>query len=395
MIRNRQLLFPLLFLVMGFQYATAQEPGHTLLWDSTVPLPESGELPVIRDAEFHVIKKWNKAADGYTFLHGVGLAWHKNKLYASFGHNQGAENTVSEEAHFRVSEDHGKSWGPLRKIDAGDEENLAVSHGVFLSHEGRLWAFQGSYYGRMKDIHTRTYLLDEHTNEWRKLGVVLKDGFWPMNQPVRMADGNWIMPGFAAGPYSNDHVFPAAVAISHGDDFTKWDFEKIPVAEGIKRMWGESSIIASGKTIHSIARYGGDAVALVAVSQDSGRTWSPSSVSNLPMTTSKPASGVLSTGERFLVCTTAKNNGGKRTPLTIALSKPGESRFSRVFVIRRSFHGRGPGESARQLSLSYACATEHDGKLYVGYSNNGGRRGNLNSAELAVIPIKSLRNNSQ
>jgi hypothetical protein len=33
---------------------------------------------------------------------------------------------------------------------------------------------------------------------------------------------------------------------------------------------------------------------------------------------------------------------------------------------------------------------EYDGNLYVGYSNNGGRRGNLNSAELAVIPIKSL-----
>jgi hypothetical protein len=33
------------------------------------------------------------------------------------------------------------------------------------------------------------------------------------------------------------------------------------------------------------------------------------------------------------------------------------------------------------------CAS---GKLYVGYSNNGGRRGNLNSAELAVIPIESL-----
>jgi hypothetical protein len=33
---------------------------------------------------------------------------------------------------------------------------------------------------------------------------------------------------------------------------------------------------------------------------------------------------------------------------------------------------------------------EYDGNLYVGYSNDGGRRGNLNSAELAVIPIKSL-----
>jgi hypothetical protein len=109
------------------------------------------------------------------------------------------------------------------------------------------------------------------------------------------------------------------------------------------------------------------------------------------MATSKPAAGTLSTGQRYLICTTAKNNGGKRTPLTIAVTAPGENLFQKVFVIRRSQHGDEPGESADALSLSYPCAIEHDGHLYVGYSNNGGRRGNLNSAELAIIPIQALR----
>jgi hypothetical protein len=108
------------------------------------------------------------------------------------------------------------------------------------------------------------------------------------------------------------------------------------------------------------------------------------------MATSKPAAGTLSTGQRYLICTTAKNNGGKRTPLTIAVSRPGENSFSKVFVIRRSRHDDQPGESADSLSLSYPCAIEHDGQLYVGYSNNGGRRGNLNSAELAIIPIEQF-----
>ena len=108
------------------------------------------------------------------------------------------------------------------------------------------------------------------------------------------------------------------------------------------------------------------------------------------MTTSKPAAGILSTGQRYLVCTTAKANGYKRTPLTIALSEPNENQFSKVFVIRRSRHDGKLGESADRLKLSYPCAMEYDGKLYVGYSNDGGRHGNLNSAELAVIPIKSL-----
>jgi hypothetical protein len=112
--------------------------------------------------------------------------------------------------------------------------------------------------------------------------------------------------------------------------------------------------------------------------------------SNLPMATSKPAAGMLSNGQRYLVCTTAANNGGKRYPLTIAISKPGEEVFSQVFVIRHAEHS-GPGESNPKASLGYPCATEHEGKLYIGFSNSGGRAGNLNSAEMAVIPIERLR----
>jgi len=367
-----------------------EPPARFPLWDESVELPVADELPELEDVEFHVIKKWDKPADGYTFLHGVALAWHKGKLFASIGHNKGAENTVTEEAQFRVSEDGGKTWGPLQVIDAGEEEDLAVSHGVFHSHEDSLWAFQGGYYGKMKNIHTRAYRLDDETGEWEKLGVVVEDGFWAINQPVRMDDGNWIMPGGSFGLYSNDSVFPAAVAISQGDDFTKWDFVKIEADEGIRRMWGESSLFVDGSKVTNIARYGGGAQALVAVSEDYGRTWTSSAISNLPMATSKPAAGILSTGQRYLVCTTAKNNGGRRSPLTIAVSRPGENQFSQVFVIRRSQNPDHPGESADRLSLSYPYATEHEGKLYVGYSNNGGRKGNLNSAELAVIPIAAL-----
>lgn len=361
------------------------------LWDDAFPLETADELTELSDVKFHVIKKWDQPRDGYTFLHGVGLAWHKGRLFASFGHNKGEENTVSEEAHYRVSEDAGATWGPLQEIDAGEEENLAVSHGVFLSHNDSLWAFHGAYYNSMDRIHTRAYKFDDATNQWRKLGIVLQEGFWPMNQPVRMDDGNWVMPGFLGKRYSGDKAFPAAVAISHGDDFTQWDLIPIPVGEAITRMWGESALYVDGKIVINIARYGGAAMALAAKSTDFGRTWSPSVVSNLPMTTSKPAAGVLTNGQRYLVCTTVKNNGGKRSPLTIAVSRRGENEFSKAFVIRQSILKDQPGESAERLSLSYPYAIEHNGKLYVGFSNNGGRRANLNSAELAVIPIGCLR----
>lgn len=370
--------------------AIPKSPERFPLWNESETLRVAADQPQLEGVQFHVIKKWDKPKDGYTFLHGVGLAWHKGKLYASFGHNKGAENTVTEEAQYRVSDDGGETWGPLQVIDAGEEENLAVSHGVFLSHAGKLWAFHGAYNGFMENIHTRAYSLDEATGKWVKRGEVIGNGFWPMNQPVKMADGNWIMAGGLFGPYSNASIFPPAVAISHGDEFTQWDMVSIPVDGEIHRMWGESSIFVDGSTVYSIARYGGGAQALIAVSTDYGRSWTPTEISNLSMATSKPAAGILSTGQRYLVCTTAKDNGGKRTPLTIAVSRPGENRFSKVFVVRRSQNPDNPGESADRLSLSYPCAVEHEGKLYVGYSNNGGRKGNLNSAELAIIPIEEL-----
>ena len=386
------------FAILVGCHLVAAEPA--MLWDPAVPLPHAVDMPVIAGTRFAVIKPYEFEQDGYRFLHGVGLAWHKNRLYASFGHNKRAENTGSEEARGRVSDDGGRTWGETFTIDSGDEPDLAVSHGVFLSHGGRLHAFMGAYYGTMKRVHTRGYVLDEASGRWNPLGVLVEGGFWPLQEPQRMEDGNWIMAGISArGDASAGGVNPPAVAISRGDDFTTWDLVVIPVAEGLGTVWGESTLVAQGRRITNIARYGARALALVATSDDYGRTWTPSRPSNLTMTTSKPYAGRLSSGEPYLICTTTVDSGSKRTPLTIALGPPGESTFSRVLVIRRSEHD-GEVESHPGAQLSYPYAIEHDGQLHVGYSNSGGGVGrvgegrqlwNNNSGELAVIPVAALR----
>ena len=353
-------------------------------------VPKCAELPVPDGVEFRVIKANEPEQDGYQWLHGVGLAWHKGKLYASFGHNKGEENSRGEAAHGRVSSDGGKTFGEVFVIGAGDEPDLSISHGVFLSHGGALWAFHGAFYGRMGRIHTRAYTLDEATGRWQPKGVVVEGGFWALNQPVRMSDGNWIMAGIRGRVTGEPNENPAAVAISHGDDFTQWDLVSIPAPANLK-MWGESAVIVEGPRVMNIARYGAKPLALVAESADYGRTWTASAPGNLPMATSKPCAGLLSNGQRYLVCATTADSGGRRNPLTIAVSRPGEKLFSKIFIIRPAVFPAGPGDSHERASLSYPCATEHDGKLYVGFSNSGGRGGNNNSAELAVIPIDALK----
>jgi hypothetical protein len=386
--------------VVGMLPSCRRAAGPTRLWHASEP-PPAAAIPVIEGVRFSVIKAYEFPQDGYRFLHGVGLAWHAGRLYASFGHNRGGENTATEEARGRASDDDGVSWGEVFTIDPGEEPDLAVSHGVFLMHAGRLHAFMGAFRGEMQEVHTRGYLLDDATGRWEPRGVLIEGGFWPLQEPVPLDDGNWIMAGMSArGDAAGGGRHPPAVAISHGADFSRWDLVEIPLAEDLgPDVWGESGVIVAGSKITNIARYGSGAVALVAVSDDYGRRWTPSRPSNLPMATSKPYAGRLSTGEPYLIGTTTADSGNLRSPLTIALGSPGGSTFSRILVIRRGLHA-GPGESHPEAQFAYPYAVEHAGHLYVAYSNSGGGAGrvgtgrelwNNNSAELAVIPLAALR----
>ena len=163
------------------------------LWGGDA-IPKAADIPLLEGVEFHVIKKQRPDTDGCNWTLGVGLAWHKGKLFASYGFNQGGENTPTEEAHVRVSSDGGQTWGAPVVMDHG-EGDLGVSHGVFLSHKDRLWAFMGAFYDKFQRTHTRAYTLNENTGDWEPQGVVVDAGFWPMQEPQKMADGNWIMAG--------------------------------------------------------------------------------------------------------------------------------------------------------------------------------------------------------
>jgi len=395
-------------------------PPRTARRVETFEIWGGGEIPPVRDlqaaegVEIHVIKPWEQEVDGYSFLHGVAVAWHKDRLYASFAHNKGAENSPTEEARGRYSEDGGKTWSDPFTIDPGGAgqsgsapreapsgeyltpgadgtvaksepaSGTGVSHGVFLSRGDELWAFHPRFETHIGNAIMHAYTLGPSTGAWTDRGPVMDEVFFPTSEPVKMDDGNWIMAGFNTKPGWN--YAEAAVAISRGDDLMKWD--RVVIPRGPAKMWGESAIIVQGARILNVARTQDERwpSLLVAVSEDHGRTWTPSQPSNLPFVTSKPNAGILSNGQRYVIGTTDIDNPKSRVPLTIAVSKPGEEKLSKIFIIKS---GMG----------SYPHATEHNGKLYVGYSASPGRElppaegrfaWNRNAAELAIIPIDSL-----
>ena len=369
---KKSVVFTIASVLSHFCVATvvAQKPLPALarselakLWDGAA-IPNAADVPLAKGVQIHTIKRGAKGL----WMKGVHVAWHKDKLYAQFGYNdklnEQGENSPGEQVHYSTSVDNAETWTETVPIASGEGE-MGISHGVFLSYKGELWSFNGSFSGKIGRVHTRAFTLNEDTNQWEPKGAIIEGGFWPLQEPLKMDDGNWIMAGARVG---DGH--PAAVAISKGDDFTQWDLVVIPKAPG--KMWGESSVIIDGRRIINIARYGSAALALVAESNDFGRTWTPSQPSNLPMATSRPFTGTLSTGQHYLVCSTTADGGAHRWPLTIAVTQPGEMLFQRILSLN---NGKG--------AFVYPGAAEHNGILYVGYTNG-------HTPEIAVVPVSSL-----
>jgi len=375
-------------------HAGVAVPDAYPLWDFEKTPPAAAETPLLDGVRFEVVKRREIEADGYNWLHGMACVWHEGLLYTFWGHNKGSENTPTEVAQGRHSADGGRTWSPVWMI-APHTESEGRSHGVFLSHEGTLWAFLARFGEAFGNLRTEAYVLNSEPADaedadldWELRGTII-DGFWPMDEPIRMGDGNWIMAGMDI-PDGHRWAWPA-VAISRGDDFTAWERILLPVPEDMRNIWGESTVLVDeGEILVIIRARGQHPNAQVSRSLDFGRTWSDVQWTNLPMPCTKAYAGHLSTGQRYLAGTTVRGHGNRRTPLTIAVSKPGEQVFSQVFRIRDAVFPQGPGESAESGRLSYPYAVEHDGYLYVVYSNCGGRGGNRNSGEMAVIPISAL-----
>ena len=362
------------------------KPVRFQLWEGKAPA--AIDIPKLEGVRFETVKAHEPEVDGYEFLHGVDLSRYRGALFACWGANKGKENTITEVLLGRRSMDDGKTWGSVEMIGPGggpeDARTEANSHGVFLEYDGRLWAFAARFgrgKGRFKGLGMEAFVLNEDTDAWESQGVVAK-GVWPLQKPIRLADGNWFVCGC-------DENWIASAAISHGDDLTKWDTVKIPT-DG--RIYTEANAWVDGNEITLIMRNhspieGKFNCAAVAISKDGGRTWSDVGESDLPMTTSKPCAGILSTGQRFLICTNNRDHGGKRHPLTIAVSRPGEKKLCRMWRIRGAIRA-GAKDEKEPRNLAYPAAVELDGNLYVVYSVGHGM--NINKAELAVIPIEKL-----
>ena len=245
-----------------------------------------------------------------------------------------------------------------------------------MNHQGRLWTFAarfgtGTPGRRFPGLCAEAFVLNEHSDKWNSQGVVMTN-CWPYDEPVRMANGNFITGG-------QDKDGLPVVAISHRDDVTKWDSILIPYDRRLRPSFAETTVTTLDNQVIAVIR-GGGGVAWVSTSDDFGRTWSKASTSNFPMPRAKACLGKLSTGQLYLI-----SNFKDRDTLVISVGKSGKKTLSSMWRVRhgKSEPPRFPG-AAKSKQWSYPYGYEHNGTLYIVYSIG------KEDCGLSVIPVNSL-----
>lgn len=373
---------------------------YEILW-SGKEIPNSIEMKNLQNINVEIIHSYSENKN-YVWLKGVALEISDGVIFASFGHNTTFfENGPDERVNFRYKKLGDTKWSPLKAL-ATVSDNYGMSHGIFLNHGGKLYAFHPTYFGSPKngsEVFVKAYLLEYNNIDdsiyynWQYQGVVARNNFWPMQEPVLMDNSKYITAGFSIMGGEKKNSIPAVAIFDSQDILKEWEIIKIPFSED--QIWGESSIIVNGSNILLISRSNEKILkALVSYSTDYGYTWSKLKISNLPMTDSKPYAGKLSNGMPYLINSISSDTYQRpfgRRFLSICLGDSGTFSFNRIYKLISNEY---PISITKEFKIfAYPYAIERDGKLYVGFYSDAGNTipyTDSGTAGLIQIPVQEI-----
>ncbi len=356
------------------------------LWDETAKLPAPGKVPFLDSVTHSMVHR--AIAGEQQFLHESSIAVHDGELVVSFANDPVDENSAEGITRARRSKDFGLTWSAPEMVAPGVDRRECDNHALLHSYNGVLRCYAARWAGGIQSdgkwhplpsMRAVQFVWDPATKTWRETGVTIPN-FLTMHGPQRLKNGGWIIAGEIG------FETPAA-AICDDDKFETWRVVPIQAPKVLK--FPEPTIIVDEDRLVAIIRNEfvlgpPQTQALVSESFDHGKSWSMAKLANLPMVASKPFGGILSTGQRFLVSNYPEPTS-RRGCLTIAVSKPGEKKFSMLRTIRQGVPPVQIPGLCKEPQWSYPYAIEHQGTLYVTYSIS------KEDCAMSAIPLAALR----
>ena len=360
-------------------------------WPDDLPYPDPTEIGFPTGVRHGIVHDCDADPD-YRFLHEAAIGALGNELFVAWYHNPEKELQGKTFQRYRTSRDGGRTWAAHAvMMDRGNEQGLMYVGMQFLTLDGTLYAFTNQENGTERPVDCILLAWDAAARQWTERGPVA-ERFLAMQQPLPMANGNFVMSGsYAARPGQVNATVPA-VYISRGRDIARpWRRVLLDPAEYVN-VFAETAVLVDGPNLLAVTRLEKDPFPAFYESNDHGESWRRIENRTFAACPSKFAAGTLRSGHRYILYNlprfdrdadgriVAEGMDRSRHTLAIAVANPGERAFSRIWKVCDAT------QSTAQRLAHYPCAIEDDGTLYVVYTGQHERR----NCAFTAIPVASL-----
>lgn len=317
------------------------------------------ELPMHPAAEAQIIQR---PEAGFGFLHDCMITKYHGKIYTAWYNCPEGEMQGDSVIRGRISADDGNIWSEVKTFAQDQSKQFMYVPPAFgiCPQNDHLYLIATRMAGADLVHDFEIFELDEETESFHFVRRI-DSPFLPNTPVYRMKNGKLIMGGRVSRNVDDYPVYTAVAISDSGRIDDDWRIVEIcPFYKGFDgwnylpetclSIYDDGSIIAF---VRHDCRY-----PQLYESADSGETWTPSQVHDIPVGNSKLFSGILSDGRSYLITNLA---GQQRDTLALFLSKPGERTFSDAWLLRN-----GNDETLNATpEWSYPAAVEDGGYLYV------------------------------
>ena len=337
--------------------ADALPPMFKLKGDVTDPDKiDYAALPVLKGTHA-VVCPYDET--GKFQLHNY-LLHHDGKFWCMWSAGPEIEDHPTQHVRYATSDD-GLNWSEPMNLTGMPADGRAYIARDFWVRDGELLALAASYkgkgaFGADKDLKLVAFAWNQANGAWTEKGVLYQDAINNF-APQKLSTGDWMTT-------RRDARFNVTMMIGGTKALDDWRI--VPVVDRLAAIkaskfspdepvcWEQED----GSIIAAIRDNGGSGRLFRCVSNDHGQTWSEHLITNYPNATSKLFTLKTSRGFRVLVSNANPKMG--RRELHLAISQDGIT-FTRL--------ARLDIPSPKPTTFQYPHVIEHDGSLFIAFSN--------------------------